>query len=43
VSEIKADHDNLSRRNREKEVALRQYKAAEISLQEEREQLPNLK
>ena len=37
------DHDNLARRNREKDTALRQYKQAEIALQQEKEQLPNLK
>lgn len=41
--ELKAESDTLSRRQREKELMLRQYRVAETALREARDGLPNLK
>lgn len=41
--ELKAETDTLSRRQREKELMLRQYRVAETALREARDGLPNLK
>ena len=43
ASEAKMDQESLARKIREKEVALRQYKAADQALQLEKEGLPNYK
>mmetsp|Transcript_40583 Transcript_40583/g.90203 ORF Transcript_40583/g.90203 Transcript_40583/m.90203 type:complete len:924 (-) Transcript_40583:938-3709(-) len=42
-SEVKLEHEALSRKSREKELALRQYKATEVALKEAQDSLPNLR
>ncbi|KAG2482118.1 hypothetical protein HYH03_018925, partial [Edaphochlamys debaryana] len=41
--ELKAESDTLNRRQREKELMLRQYRVAEAALKDARDALPNLK
>jgi hypothetical protein len=41
--ELKAESDHLNRRQREKELMLRQYRTADATLKDARDTLPNMK
>lgn len=43
ANDIKAEHELLARKNREKDLAIRQYKVVEQQLKEATDSLPNLK
>jgi septal ring factor EnvC (AmiA/AmiB activator) len=43
ANDYKSEHELLAKKSKEKDLALRQYKALEAELKETREALPNLK